>query len=106
VASAQATGSAAGGQSVASSSAAGRPALAVSFPTCALAKKIPKPRSSGNTYKDMQAQMEHHHFVQCINVLDARPNVRAECKSLLDQCLENKSKGELGTVDYFSAVTS
>ena len=106
VTSAAAAASSAGGQSVASSSAATHPALAVSFPTCALAKKVSKPRFAGNTYKDMQARMEHHHFVQCINVLDARPDVRAECKSFLDQCLENKSKGELGTVDYFSEVFS
>ena len=106
VPSAAAAASSPGGKSVASSTAAGRATLAVSFATCALAKKIPKPRSSGNTYKDMQAQMEHHHFVQCINVLDARPDVRAECKSFLDQILDNKSRGELGTVDYFSEVTS
>ena len=49
--------------SSAASPAAGQNASSVAVPMSALAKKLPTPRPTGNSFKDLQAQQEHRLFV-------------------------------------------
>ena len=92
--------------SSAASSAAGQNASSVAVPMSALAKKLPKPRPTGNSFKDLQAQREHRLFVDCINILSMRPDVRGDCKGFLDQAIAEKEKDELVSEDYFAEIST
>ena len=90
--------------------AAAQPGLVASGvqsqPVCAMAKRIPKPRPTGNSVKDNAQNTEYGLYVQCVNLLDAHPKVRQECAGFLVQALNEKRKDDETKNGFFEEVSS
>ena len=90
--------------------AAAQPGLVASGvqsqPVCALAKRICKPRATGNSVKDNAQNTEYGLYVQCVNLLDAHPKVRQECAGFLVQALNEKRKDDETKNGFFEEVSS
>ena len=75
-------------------------------PHSPLAQKIPKPKMTGNTVKDMAAKHDHGLMVECVNILQAHPWIRSDCRGFLCEALREKKRDAEDSDAFFKELSS
>ena len=74
--------------------------------SCALSLKVPKPKLSGNSMKDIQMQHGMDSLIACIHILWKYPGIRSECVGYLTMAVGEKKQAVLGDEYFEQHVTT